>query len=149
VIRAQRLPDDWALKSVTLDGADISDIGTTFTATERPPDLRVVLTSRTGSVAGMVTGADRQAVRDVRVVVFADDVRMWRTRSRLIKTALTGAGGRYTVAGLLPGQYRVAFVDRLEEGAWEDPDVLSGLRTTSTQVTIADGTRATVDGRIR
>jgi hypothetical protein len=148
IIRVLRLPDDWAVKSVTLNGADVSDTSTTFVATESP-ELRVLITARTGSTTGTVLGADGRPARDARVVVFADDVRAWHARSLLIRTAVTGAGGRYSVNGLLPGSYRVAFVDQLEEGAWEDPDVLARLRTTSSPLTIAAGTKATLDGRIR
>jgi hypothetical protein len=148
-IRLQQLPGDWALRSVVLDGADISDASTTFAAADRPPTLRVVITAGTGSVAGTVLTTERQPARGARVIVFVDDVQAWRARTRFIKTSLVGAGGRYTVTGLLPGSYRVAFVDGMEDGAWEDPDVITALRPDSMPVTIAAGTRATIDGRIR
>jgi len=149
VIRVQTLPAEWALKSVILEGADISDASTTFLAADRPPTLRIVITASTGSVAGTVMTTERQPARDARVIVFVDDVRAWRARSRFIKTSLVGPGGRYSVTGLLPGAYRVAFVDGMEDGAWEDPDVLSRLRPDALPVTIAVGTRATIDGRMR
>jgi hypothetical protein len=148
IFRVVRLPDDWALKSVTLDGADVSDVSTTFVATGAPV-LRVLLTNRTGSVTGTVLGVDGRPMRDARIVVFADDVRAWHARSLFIRTTLAGAGGRYSVTGLLPGSYRIAFVDQLEDGAWEDPDVLARLRTTSSALTIGAGTKAMFDGRIR
>ena len=97
----------------------------------------------------MSLGADGKPAAGARVVVFSDDARHWAARSRFIRSVEVGASGRYAVAGLLPGQYHVAFVDLLDDGAWEDPDVLGRLRTLATPIVITGTERATLDWRMR
>jgi hypothetical protein len=108
-----------------------------------------VVTPRTGSLEGTVLDANRQPAVKTRVIVFADDARQWSFRSRFIRTVETGATGHYTITGLLPGQYKVAFIDLLDDGAWEDPDVLTRLRPLATPIVIAGTERLTVDWRMK
>ena len=149
LFRFDRLPDGWALKGVWLGDTDISDAPTAFTASDPPPSVRVVVTPQTGSVEGTVTSADRQSPAGARVLVFSDDARRWAARSRFIKTVEVGAAGRYRVTGLLPGSYRVVCVDVLDDGAWEDPDVLAKLAPVGTAIVVTGTERLTVDWRIR
>jgi hypothetical protein len=149
LFRFNRLPDGWALKSVTVDGVEITDTPTPFGPSERPPVLRLVVTPQTGSIEGTVVDADGKPAIGVRAVVFSADERHWMARSRFIRSVEVGVAGRYDVRGLLPGDYRVAFVDGLADGAWEDPEVLARLRPMSTAVVIAAAGRVTLDGRIR
>jgi len=149
LVRVDRLPDGWALKGVWLGDAEISDIPTTFSASDRPASLRVLLTPRTGSVEGTVTNADRQPATGARMIVFSDDARRWGARSRFIKTTEVSATGRYRVTGLLPGTYKVACVDFLDDGAWEDPEVLTRLAPIATSITVTGTERLTVDWRMR
>jgi hypothetical protein len=149
LLRADRLPAGWAVKGVWLHDAEISDTPTVFAATEKPPVVRVVLAPRTGSVAGIVSNLANQPAAGSRVVVFSEDSHRWGARSRFIKTAETDGAGRYTIDGLLPGNYRVAFVDALADGAWEDPDVLGRLLPSAAAITIAGTERLTVDGKVK
>jgi hypothetical protein len=71
-------------------------------------------------------------------VAFAAEERTWGYRSRTIKAAESGAGGRYTIEGLLPGKYHVVAVPYLDEGAWMDPDVLRRLQPPGDPIAVAD-----------
>jgi hypothetical protein len=82
-------------------------------------------------------------------VVFSEDARRWGARSRFIRTVEANAAGRYVVTGLLPGKYLVVAVDALDDGAWEDPDVLARLQSGAAPVTIAGTERLTLDVRLR
>jgi Carboxypeptidase regulatory-like domain len=149
VVRLDRLPDGWALKGVWLGDVEISDTPTTFSASERPASVRVLVTPQTGSVEGTVTNADRQPATGARMIVFTDDPRRWGARSRFIKTTEVNAAGRYRVTGLLPGTYKVVCVDFLDDGAWEDPEVLARLAPIATSITVTGTERLTVDWRMR
>jgi hypothetical protein len=83
------------------------------------------------------------------MIVFAADSQAWGARSRFIKTAEVGATGRYRIGGLLPGMYKVIGVDFLDDGAWEDPDVLARLAPLATSITVKATERLTVDWRMR
>jgi hypothetical protein len=148
LFRLQRLPDDWALKAGWIDSTEISDTPIALSA-DRPQTLRLVVTQSTGSIEGTVMRSDRLPAPARMVVAFADDDRRWGARSRFIRIAETNASGRYLIRGLLPGSYCVAFVEQLDDGAWEDPEVLARLRQTSAKVMIKATERIALDGRVR
>jgi hypothetical protein len=50
---------------------------------------------------------------------------------------------------LLPGRYLACALDYLDDGAWNDPDVLAALKTTATPVTVVEHGRATVSLKVR
>jgi hypothetical protein len=140
VIRLHNLPPEWALKGAFTYSYDTSDASTIW---------RVIITARTGTVAGTVLNADRRPARDALVVVFpTDDAHVFRSLRWSIRTTPVGAGGKYTVEGLLPGAYRIAFVHGVADGAWDSPDMITALRADSIPITISAGTRATIDWTI-
>jgi hypothetical protein len=138
LLRLARLPATWALTSAMLDGVEIADTPVDFRGAGRPLDLQLVVTSRTSTLSGVVRAPDGRPVERARVVAFAADERAWGYRSRVIKTAESGAAGRYAIEGLLPGRYHVVAVPYLEEGAWMDADVLRGLLPAVEPVALAD-----------
>ena len=79
--RSSVLPATWAVKSLALDGTEITDVVTQFGAGDCLT-LRVVVTPRAASVRGRVEDSDG-ALAGARVVVFSNDERHWRPRSRL------------------------------------------------------------------
>jgi len=138
LFRIEPLPPTWALKSVLLDGADVTDTPMDFAGTPQPRSLRLVLTSRTASVSGSLE-APAGGPAAGRMIVFSQDPRRWGLRSRLIKTVEVQADGRYSIAGLPAGRYFIIGVDELDENAWLDPEVLSRLQATATPLGLAEG----------
>jgi len=145
VVRLDGLPAGWALSSVRLGEADISDIPSEIRPAEPAAPLVVTVTSRTGVVAGMVTaGGGKRPVPNARVVLFTPDERQWDFRSRYIRTALAGADGAYVLEGLLPAVYLACALDWLDEGSWFDPDILRRLSTTASRVSVEASGRQTL-----
>jgi len=149
ILRLARAPEGWALQSVTMDGVEITDQPTSFVPAERSPELRVVMTSRTGTVSGAVLTEAGQPAAGAQALVFAVDNRRWGARSRFVRVTDVLPSGQYAVRGLLPGEYRVAFVETLPDGAWEDPEVLARLERDARRVTVTAGTAITIDGRVK
>jgi hypothetical protein len=149
LLRVMNLPADWVVASVAAGETDVSDTPTAFGAGAPATGIRVVVTQKTGAVNGVVLDANGQPKPGARVVIFPADNRQWHVRSRFVQTAEVGADGRYSIRGLLPGKYLAAVVERLEDGAWEDPDVLGRLQPTATPVTATAGATVTVDWRPR
>jgi protocatechuate 3,4-dioxygenase beta subunit len=143
-IQVEHLPATWAVKSVTLDDKDITDAVTEFTGGDRPRAVRIVVTPRTASVRGRVQDNDGRGVAGARVVVFSNDERQWRPRSRLVRVAESGPDGTFAIDGLIGGAYSIAAMSFLEDGSWTDANVLRGLRNFASSAALKDGETTTV-----
>jgi protocatechuate 3,4-dioxygenase beta subunit len=146
LVRLASLPESWAVKSVTLDGRDITDAGGDFAAGQQPSTLTVVVTDKTGTIAGSVAG-DGAPAGSYRVVAFAEDERQWNEQTRFLKVTSAQSDGSFRLAGLLPGNYLVAAA-ALDEGEWHDPEVLRGLQKGATAVTVAAGSSSAIKLRV-
>jgi protocatechuate 3,4-dioxygenase beta subunit len=149
LIRLTRLPANWALKSVWLDDAEITDTAVDFKGTERPRTLRVVVTPNTASISGTVDDARGRRALVARVVVFSEDERQWGADSRVVKTAEISPSGQFTIVGLLSGTYFVAAVESLDDGAWADSSVLRQLKSIASPVTLTEHQVQTIALKLR
>ena len=148
LLRLASLPPGWALKSVSLDGKDVTDIGNDMAPGQQPLNVTIVITDKTATLAGTV--ADGEAsVAAYRVVVFPDNERLWGETSRFVKVASPRADGTFSVDGVLPGKYFVAAIAVLDDGDWHDPEVLRRLRAGATVVTAAPSQTVKVNPKLQ
>lgn len=132
----QGIPDGWTVKSILLDGRDISDELVDMRGSEST--LRVVMSDRASSVVGNVQS--RSDSVDYNVVVFPEDPTKWTYPSRYIKTARTDAQGRFRIADLPGGErYMAAAIDYLEDGEQDDAQFLERLRARATSFALSEG----------
>ena len=146
VIRGD-LPRGWFLKSVRLDGRDVTDTVLDFEAYQGK-QVEVVVTQTAAEIGGRVVDASGRAVTNYVAVAFAADPRQWAPLTRMIASARPDQDGRFTIRGLPPGAYLVAAVDYLPTGQERDPKTLERLRAGATAVTLKDAQAATVDLRL-
>ena len=126
VVRVTGLPAGWALKSVWLDESEITDVVTDFRTSNAPRRLRLVVTNATGSLIGNVR-AGSVATKAYQVIVFAAGEPRRGATSRFSHRGAPRADGTFMIRGLLPGQYIAVAVDHVDDGVWNDPDVLRKL----------------------
>lgn len=145
LFRMDGLPPEWMLKAVLYGGKDITDAP--FTVLQGAPDvtgLQVVISRRGGKITGDVVDAAGAAAGDTTVIAFAEDKSHWRLASRFVKAVRPDRQGRFTVAGLPPGPYRVAAQDFVVEGQWEDPGFLERLLKASVRVELKEAATETI-----
>ena len=118
------LPPRWFVKSVRLDGVDVTD-----TEFELAPDgrrrLEVTVSDRVGRLSGEVTDREARAVSNALVVIFPEDRARWSNlrlseKMRVIRTTFSQQRGRYELDGLPLSSYRVVAVTSLPRNAWVD-----------------------------
>jgi hypothetical protein len=157
LFRLTGVPGGWALAAVRLGESDVTDQPIDLAALEPPTagTLAIVVTNATGELSGTAIAAGQasglpnsgavaqasglpraQPVPNARIVVFPEDERQWRPDSRLVKSVLADADGKFSVASLLPGRYLVSAAAWMDAGAWLDPDTLRRLRDTAQHVVI-------------
>jgi hypothetical protein len=145
MFRPINLPRGWTLKSIRLNGADITDSGVEFKAGEDVTGIEVDLTQRSTSVSGMVNDSRGTPVKDYTVVVFSDDQQKWALpMNRWTSSARPDQDGRFKVNNLPPGGYYAVAVEYVANGEWNDPDWLERARMGATHFSLDDGASPTL-----
>lgn len=150
LFRVANLPAGWTLKSVRVNGADITDTGMEFKAGEAVTGVDITLTSKLSQVSGTVTGSGSDLVKDYTVVIFAEDSQQWTLpNTRYVFGRRPDQNGRFDVKGVPPGSYYAAAVEYLPDGEWNDPDVLERLKTNAKKFTLDEGESKTLELKIQ
>jgi hypothetical protein len=144
-IRVGNVPAGWALKSITLEGQDITDAPYDFKTGRNVTGITITLTDRLTDLSGSVHNLKGEAVKDYVLVAFAQDSKLWGGQSRFVRTARPNQEGMFTVKGLPPGQYLAVAVDSLENGTQSDPAVLERLKPKGKAFSLAEGQSLTLD----
>jgi len=138
VLRIDRLPEGWTLKSIRANGKDVMDTALDFRGSEQVA-VQVVLTDRISELGGTVK-LKGQPVTEASVVVFPDDPALWVFPSRRVRLARLDQNGVFRVRGLPSGQrYLALAVDYLEQGEYQDPEFLDTLKARAIAFTLTDG----------
>ena len=144
VLRVDRLPEGWVLKSIRANGTDVMDTALDFRGAELVV-AQVVLTNRISELGGTVR-LKGQAVTGASVVLFPDDPALWAFPSRRVRMARVDQNGGFSVRALTPGQpYLALAVDYLEQGEYQDPEFLQKFKGRATSVTLNEGETKTLD----
>jgi hypothetical protein len=133
------VPDGWAVKAILHDGRDVTDAPVDLKSGERLTDLQVVLTHRVTILSGQLVDDNGTPTPDGTVVVFAVERDKWFEDSRFVRAIRPDQQGNYQLMGLPPGDYWVAAVDDVEQGAWSDPAYLESLRQYAQTLTLTEG----------
>jgi hypothetical protein len=139
VIRVQGMPAGWALNTISLEGADITDVPFDFRSGNNVNGLVITLTDRLTEVTGSVRDGRGQTAADYVVVAFAENAKLWGAQSRYVMTGRPNQNGTFSIKGLPPGRYLAAVVPALENGTQSDPAVLEQLRQGADNFTLAEG----------
>jgi hypothetical protein len=145
LFRIGKLPPGWMLKSVLLDGRDITDAPLDIHGTEEVSGLEVVVTDRTTEINGKVTDIKGEPVHEYSVVAFAEDASRWAWPSRFITTARPDQAGGFRITNLPAAKYLVVALGYVEEGEASDPEFLELIRSRGTKVTLGDGETKTLE----
>jgi hypothetical protein len=149
LFRIPTLPAGYMIKSVRLDGRDLTDRPLDIKGTDDMAGLEVVITSDVTEIVGAPTDATGHAVDDYGIVVFADDAALWRYPSRFVATARPDQQGRFKITNLPPGRYLVVALEYVEGGQEQDLEYLESLRPIATPFTLSWGEARTLDLKLR
>ncbi len=146
-------PPGWWLKSAIVGSTDAARDPVTFrTSDDSREDLTIVLADSAATITGGVVDEQGRPADDYWAIVFPVDRDQWFIGSPRVKTAGPGAGGRFAVTSLPPGEYWVAAVDSIEgdsvSGDWQSPDLLNRLPTGARRVIAGEGQRVSTELRL-
>jgi hypothetical protein len=130
------------LKSATAGGVDIPQQGLRISSGGAPSSIEIVYSSNTGSVAGVVTRNDDLPAAGALVVLVPDPpVRKDFDRYQKVTTDQYGA---FTMRGIPPGNYTAFAWEKIEEGAYEDPEFLRAFEKTGEPVEVEENGKTTL-----
>ena len=138
----------WVLKSVTIDGRDITDTPIAVRSGQTVSDVAIVFTDKVAEINGTITDSQGTPLPDFTVIAFSTDPSVWRPQSRQIMTARPDQTGKFRIRGLPPGDYYVATVDPAEQGEWFEPAYLDEHRIGAARLTLSEGDVKTHDFRV-
>ena len=136
----------WFVKSVTLDGKDITD--RVIDLQEDATNIVVTYTDRASRVTGDVRDTRGATSATAVVLAFPVEPEKWvgyGTNPRNLKSALVSQTGAYTLEGLPPGDYYVIGIDDADSADWMDPKSLESLARQAAKLSVSDVETKTLD----
>ena len=138
---------DVVMKSVTLDGRDITNEALNLEGMEVVSGVIVTVTDRQTTVAGHVLDRDGQPVRSYVVVVLPADPTATDVPRR-IHMVRSDANGRFEIRRMRPGRYLAAAVEWIEQGRQFAPEFQERLRREAREFTVGEGETLTLELRL-
>jgi len=136
----------WFIKSVTLDGKDITDRA--FDLQTDVTSIVITFTDKPTRVSGTVRDAHGAPATEVSVLAFPVDPARWLGQGpnpRELKSAPASRTGTYAFENLPAGDYFVVAIDGAAAEGWQSPARLEALAREATRVTVVAGEPKTVD----
>jgi hypothetical protein len=135
----------WSLKSVTLAGADVSDVPVEIAAGDLT-NLVVTYTDQPAHLSGTVRDLSGRPDPNALVVVFPVDRHAWGWPNGLhTKSAPASTTGLYTLSTLAPGDYEIAAIPNGWQSTWQTPAMLEQIVASATRVQLKVGETRTED----
>ena len=142
------LTGEWVLKAIEVEGRDVADLPLPIEHGKTLSGVRVVLSTRPTTIRGVLRD-DKQNPAEGTVIVFAEDTAKWRDGSRVIRVTRPDQRGLFAFTGLPAGDYLLVALDYVQEGQWNDPEFLDGLKAHAERVAIADAESKQIDLVVR
>ena len=150
LFRVIGLPESWMLDAVLLGDKDITDVPWEVpTGGKEFDNLKIVVTPRQGTIAGVVLDAKGQPTTGASVIVFSENAQHWTPYSRLVRLVRPGAEGQFSIAALPAGTYRAVALDYIEPGQHEDKAFLESIRDEGVRIVLGEGASESVTLRVR
>ena len=137
-------PLPWRINRIIYNDVDVGDAGIDVAPNATIENVVVEMTNKSSEISGQVTDADGTVVRDVSVIVFAQDQARWTVQTRWLAVARPALDDRFH-ARVLAGDYYVVAMSDVVTNAWTDADFLALAREHATKISVGDNEKKTID----
>jgi hypothetical protein len=144
-IRTLPLPIGLIIKSITVEGEDVTDLPIDFSTRRSIDDVRVVLTDQQTDLAGTVRDARSAPLKDYVVVLLPRDLKESLSPQRFIRVVRPDQDGSFRLKGLPPGNYFATALDWIEQGRQFVPTFQEQLRKAGKTLILREGQSTTID----
>jgi protocatechuate 3,4-dioxygenase beta subunit len=137
-------PPGWMLRSVMINGVDVSDIPFEITRGKDVDGVVLTLTDRRTEINGKLQDASGQPAPDYVLIVYSTDARFRVPGARRTRQVRPDINGTFIARDLPAGDYFISAVTDIDDGQWNDPEFLAALAATSpVRITLAEGEKKT------
>ena len=137
-------PLGWSVKSVTFNGANITETPLDISAVGSVTGVEIVLTDKQTTLSGTVRTA-QGPISDYTVVIFPDTPRDPSVNARYLRVARPDQQGRFETKGLPPGDYFAVAVESLEQGRQWDPAFRKQVEPSAKRFRLTEGLSSTIE----
>jgi Carboxypeptidase regulatory-like domain len=139
----------WVLKSLRVNGVDLTDGGIAVRPDENLTGVEIELTNRIAELSGAVSDARGEPAANHTVLVFPQDRDLWTTPGPGRNTMTrSDQNGRFTVRNIRPGRYYGVAVAELDPASWTDPEYLQSVSARATAFSIGEGEKKALDLKV-
>jgi len=138
-------PPAWVIKSVTMDGDDITDQPLELTGKSSLSGIVIRLTDKLTQISGRVSDGRGQLLRDYVVVIQPVEEKEPLIASRLTRTARPDTNGRFETRGMRPGRYIATAIETIEQGRQFSPEFREQLRRGAREFSVREGETVALD----
>ncbi len=143
-------PSQWSLKSVFVNGEEVTDTGVELSGGQVVESAEIVLTRKTTEITGAVTDDRGRPPANATVIGFPAQESRWGAQSRYVRIATADQEGRFRLRGLPPyDDYLLIAVQGVETLQWTDPDFLRTLADGATRLILREGETKVQDLRLK
>jgi len=138
-----KLPEDAYLKAVEVGNRPSEDMMFHFHGAAGAT-IEMVVSSAGGRVEGSLTDDQKQPISNTTVVLVPEGSR--RSRTDLYRVAETDQYGRFSMRGVVPGDYKLfAWSEEMEAWSWMDPGILSQYENQGKSLSVTENSRNSVE----
>jgi hypothetical protein len=135
----------WVIKSISLDGEDVTDEPLELTGKQSVAGVVIRLTDKLTQISGKVSDARGQGARECTVVFQTAEAHETVVASRLLRMVRCDSKGSFQMRGMRPGRYVVTVVTSIEQGQQFEPEFQKQLRSAGQSFAIREGETMTLD----
>ncbi len=134
----------WSVKSVTYNGANITETPLDVSAVSSITGVEIVLTDKQTTLAGNVKSTSGPDT-DCTVAIFPEKIRETALNGRYTLITRPDQQGRFETKGLPPGNYFAVAVEALEQGGQFDPAFRKQMESTAKRFRLIEGQTTTIE----
>jgi protocatechuate 3,4-dioxygenase beta subunit len=146
-VQVWRLPADYYLKAVRMEGEDVLEEGLAVSGPPNGP-LEVVISANGGRVEGVVQKDGKPfsgaTVTLIPAAAMQSDTKR-PIRPELYRSTTTDQYGRFVLRGIPPGEYQLFAWEEIEPGAHQDSEFLKPYEKLGHEVTVEEGSRLSAE----
>jgi hypothetical protein len=139
------MPSEWQIKSVTLEGADITDTPYEVKPGTNVSGLEITVTKTQTTLSGVVRSPNGETVKDYVVAIFPSNLPEGDIPNRFVRMMRPDQDGKYLSKGLPAGDYFAAAVETLEQGEQWDPAFQDRVKPRAKRFTLKEGQAVALD----